>query len=83
VRNAPKLSTTLMSDLPEMRVNTVKYVFQNCGVDYAGPFLYKEGRRKNAKTIKCYIALFIFSATKAVHIELAADLSTEAFLNVF
>jgi len=27
VRNAPKLSTTLMSDLPEMRINTVKYVF--------------------------------------------------------
>lgn len=30
-----------------------------------------------------YIALFICLATKAVHIELAADLSTETFLNVF
>lgn len=37
LRNAPKLSTTLMADLPETRVNAVKYVFQKCGVDYAGP----------------------------------------------
>lgn len=83
MRNAPKLSTTLMADLPEKRVNTVKYVFQKCGVDYAGPFWYKQGQRKNTKTIKCYIALFICLSTKAVHIELAADLSTETFLNVF
>ncbi|XP_067206332.1 uncharacterized protein [Linepithema humile] len=83
VRNAPKLSTTLMADLPEARVNKVKYAFQKCGVDYAGPFEYKEGQRKNAKLIKCYIALFVCLATKAVHIELTADLSTEAYLNVF
>nr|XP_012232190.1 PREDICTED: uncharacterized protein LOC105677886 [Linepithema humile] len=72
-----------MADLPEARVNKVKYAFQKCGVDYAGPFEYKEGQRKNAKLIKCYIALFVCLATKAVHIELAADLSTEAYLNVF
>lgn len=40
VCNASKLSMTLMADLPEMRVNTVKYVFQKCGVDYADPFWY-------------------------------------------
>ncbi|XP_039315197.1 uncharacterized protein LOC120359860 [Solenopsis invicta] len=83
VRNAPTLSNTLMADLPETRVRSVKYVFQKCGVDYAGPFLYKEGQRKNSKTVKCYIALFICLATKAVHIELAADLSSETYLNVF
>lgn len=83
VRNSPNLSTTLMADLPPMRVNTVKYAFQKCGVDYAGPFLYKEGQRKNARRLKCYIALFICLATKAVHIELAADLSAETYLSVF
>lgn len=38
---------------------------------------------KNAKTTKYYIALFVCLATKAVHIELAADFSAETFLNVF
>jgi len=83
VRNNPRLTTTLMADLPETRVNVVKYAFQKCGVDYAGPFWYKEGQRKNAKTIKCYVALFICLATKAIHIELAADITTETFLSVF
>lgn len=83
MRNALKLSTALMANLPEMRVNRKKYVFQKCGVDYAGPFWYKEGQQKNAKTTKCYIALFVCLATKVVHIELAADLSAEIFLNLF
>lgn len=71
-----------MADLPEPRVGIPKYVFENCGLDYAGPFWYKEGQRKNSARRKCYIALFICFATKAVHIELAADLSSETFLNV-
>ncbi|XP_018376013.1 PREDICTED: uncharacterized protein LOC108769493 [Trachymyrmex cornetzi] len=71
-----------MADLPEARVNTVKYVFKKCGVDYARPFYYKEGQRKTAKSVKCYMALFVCLSTRAVHIELAADLSAETHLNV-
>jgi len=81
MRNAPKLSTTLMADLSEARVNVINYAFQKCGVDYAGPYQYKEGQRKNSKLIKCYIVFFICLATKAVHIEMA-DLSTEIYLNI-
>lgn len=40
----------------------------------------KEGRRRNAKTSKAYLALFICMSTKAVHLEVVADLSTDAFL---
>jgi len=38
MHNDPRLSTTLMTDLSETRVNVVRYAFQECGVDYAGPF---------------------------------------------
>jgi len=82
-RSSPKSASTLMGNLPEARVNVPAKAFDKCGVDYAGPFYYKDGIRKNAKLIKCYISIFVCLATKAVHIELAANLSTEAFLNVF
>ncbi|XP_077266386.1 uncharacterized protein LOC143899738 [Temnothorax americanus] len=82
-RSSPKPASTLMGNLPESRVNIPKKVFDKCGVDYAGPLYYKEGIRRNAKLIKCYIAIFVCFATKAVHIELASSLSSEAFLGVF
>lgn len=71
-----------MGSLPESRIVIPGRPFEKCGVDYAGPFYHKDGSRKTAKFLKCYIAIFICFATKAVHIELAMDLSTEAFLNV-
>ncbi|XP_018374037.1 PREDICTED: uncharacterized protein LOC108768190, partial [Trachymyrmex cornetzi] len=45
-RNAPKSSTPVMADLPESRVNTVKYAFEKCGVDYAGPYWYREAKNQ-------------------------------------
>lgn len=47
------------------------------------PVLSTTRLKRNTKLIKCYMAIFICFATKAVHIELAADMTTEAFLNVF
>ncbi|XP_067216970.1 uncharacterized protein [Linepithema humile] len=80
-RNVPKLSNTLMGDLPESRVSVFKRPFEKCGVDYAGPMYYKEGQRKNSRLVKCFISIFVCFATKAVHIELVGDLTTETFLN--
>jgi len=80
-RNAPKPSNTLMGNLPESRVSIFGRPFEKCGVDYAGPMYYKEGQRKNSRLIKCFIAIFVCFATKALHIELVGDLTTEAFLN--
>ena len=71
-----------MGDLPPERVNIPSRPIENTGVDYAGPFYYKEGLRRATKYIKCYMAMFVCLATKAVHIEISADLSTETFLNV-
>nr|XP_012235986.1 PREDICTED: uncharacterized protein LOC105680090 [Linepithema humile] len=71
-----------MGNLPSSRVNVLSRPFEKRGVDYAGPLYHKESTRKNTRLIKCYMAIFVCMATKAVHIELAVDLSTEAFLNV-
>ncbi|KXJ77016.1 hypothetical protein RP20_CCG008496 [Aedes albopictus] len=70
-----------MGDLPQFRV-TQSDVFSRVGVDYGGPFLIKTGNPRKPVYQKTYIALFICMVTKAIHIELAADLSTEAFINV-
>lgn len=67
-----------MADLPASRV-TGHRPFYNVGMDYGGPFVVKESRRRGARTHKAYLALFICMAVKAVHLEIVTDLSTEAF----
>jgi len=68
-----------MSDLPKDRVQPGR-AFLKCGVDYAGPFLLKSSLRKNAPVIKAYVCLFVCFTTRAIHLELVGDLTTEAFV---
>lgn len=53
----------------------------SCGVDYGGPLYIRDSKRRNAKVSKAYMAIFVCFVTKAVHLELVSDLTTEAFLN--
>ncbi|XP_033317545.1 uncharacterized protein LOC117215262 [Bombus bifarius] len=69
----------LMGDLPEARI-TESRPFTNVGIDYCGPFYIKERRDRNRRKIKTYAAIFVCLATKAVHVELVSDLTTDAFL---
>ncbi|KYN50062.1 hypothetical protein ALC62_00090, partial [Cyphomyrmex costatus] len=78
----PTQSEALMGSLPATRVN-VSRPFSHCGVDYAGPFLLREGKRRNARSHKSYVSLFVCFATKAVHLELVSDLTSEAFIAAF
>jgi hypothetical protein len=55
--------------------------FIKTGIDYAGPIYLKTGISRSKQRVKAYIALFISFATKAIHIELVGDLTTESFLN--
>ncbi|XP_055589946.1 uncharacterized protein LOC129742127 [Uranotaenia lowii] len=66
--------------LPLSRI-TVSRPFSITGIDYAGP-IYLKPIHKRAPSMKGYICVFICFVTKAVHLEAATDLSTEAFLNV-
>lgn len=78
-RTAPKDTKYLMGDLPEVRV-TSNSVFINVGTDYGGPFLLKDRKTRGAKIVKAYMCLFICMSTKAIHIELVSELTTQAFL---
>ena len=78
-RAKPRLCTYKMGDLPSVRVRQSR-PFNNVGVDYCGPFYIKEKKWRNQKFIKCYVAIFICMAVKAVHIEIVEDLTTESFL---
>lgn len=75
----PRPSWQLMGELPSVRV-TISRPFENSGVDYCGPFYVRDRVRRNSKKYKSYVAIFICMATKAVHIELVEDLTTESFL---
>ncbi|XP_076247806.1 uncharacterized protein LOC143187478 [Calliopsis andreniformis] len=67
-----------MGQLPAARV-TPGRPFLTCGVDYAGPFTTKD-RTRSRVSVKSYACIFVCFATKATHIELATDLSTDAFM---
>ncbi|CAG7821826.1 unnamed protein product, partial [Allacma fusca] len=70
-----------MSDLPATRV-TQSEVFQNTGVDYAGPICIKRniGGRGN-QTVKAYVAVFICFSTHAIHLEAVSDMTADAFIS--
>ncbi|XP_066590782.1 uncharacterized protein [Prorops nasuta] len=78
-RERAKLGTQLMGSLPAARVSR-SFTFEHTGVDYAGPFSVKLHHGRNAKPIKCYVAVFVCLSTRAVHLELVSRLDTEAFL---
>jgi hypothetical protein len=59
---------------------TVSHPFVNAGIDYVGPFEIKSGNTRSKTTTKCYVALFICMATKAKHLELVSNLTSEAFI---
>ena len=64
-----------MADLPPDRVEPTP-PFSFCGMDCFGPFVTKQGR----KEYKRYGLLFTCMCSRAVHIEMLEDLSTDSFL---
>lgn len=75
----PRPHSELMGNLPSFRV-TPAHPFEFCGVDYAGPMLSRTKRSRGYKSFKVYVCLFICLTTKAIHLELVDNLSSEAFI---
>jgi len=77
-RAKPKFFAQVMGNLPAERIQPAR-PFINSGVDYCGPFWvhYKTRGKRPQKT---YLAIFCCFTTKAVHLELVTDLTTDAFI---
>jgi len=72
-------SQQLMGQLPLARV-TVSRPFVNARIDCVGPFEIKSGNTRSKTTTKCYVALFICMASKAIHLESVCNLTPEPFI---
>ncbi|XP_055681943.1 uncharacterized protein LOC129789287 [Lutzomyia longipalpis] len=79
VKAKPRTVTPLMGHLPAVRVQENR-PFYKSGCDFAGPFQIRTSYLRKAPIVKGYICLFICMVTKAVHLELVSDLSTEKFI---
>ena len=79
IRWRAQVSSQLMGQLPASRLVPSR-PFSKCGVDYAGPITTTPYKGRCNKTMKSYIALFVCFTTRAVHLELVSDLSTDAFI---
>ena len=71
-----------MGELPKAGVRTSS-PFERSDVDYAGPINLRLTKTRGKSTMKGYIAIFICMATRAVHIEVVEDYTSEAFIGAF
>ncbi|XP_076302002.1 uncharacterized protein LOC143220171 [Lasioglossum baleicum] len=72
----------LMADLPTHRVTPAR-PFHSTGVDYAGPIWLRTTSGRGHKAYKGFFAVFVCMVTKAVHLEVVSDYTSEAFLAAF
>lgn len=74
-----KAAEQLMGSLPPERVTSSR-PFEIVGIDFCGPFQVKAARLRKSAITKGYIALYVCFTTKAIHLELCSNLTTENFL---
>ena len=65
--------------LPSVRTTPASR-FSHSGLDFAGPFLTKRGYTRRPVIIRTYAFIFTCLSTRATHIELCLDLSTDKFM---
>lgn len=75
LRNAKPIVPS-QGQLPRDRLDAYARPFTNTGLDFFGPISVTVGRRHE----KRWVALFTCLTVRAVHLEIAADLSTDAVL---
>ncbi|KAJ0184405.1 hypothetical protein K1T71_000828 [Dendrolimus kikuchii] len=70
----------LMGNLPRQRLSSGGYPFRTIGVDYAGPISSASRQGRGCRIVKVYIVIFVCFATKAIHLELVGDLTSNNYL---
>jgi len=68
----------VMGSLPANRVQP-NPAFYTAGRDYCGP-IYHKAEARNKAPHKYYIAAFVSFSTKAAHLEVFQDLTTDSFI---
>ena len=81
-RYAARTPTQLMGDLPTAHVRS-SHTFEKSGVDYAGPISVRLTKTRGKGTMKGYVCVFVCMVTKACHLELVEDLTSDAFIAAF
>ena len=79
-RKFQRLSRQIMSNLPLERLQPSP-PFSNIGVDFFGPFTIRGEVQKRVRG-KCYGVIFARLTSRAVHVYVSKDYSTDSFLQV-
>lgn len=78
-RHRMQTGQQLMGTLPSSRI-TPSNTFQNIGIDLCGPFTLKLSTGRCKTTTKGYVCVFVCMVTRAVHLEVVRDLSSQQFI---
>ncbi len=57
--------------------------FKRVKLGFAGPFTIRRGNPRKPTKVKAYACIFVCLVTRAIHLELCSDLSSEAFMATF
>lgn len=82
VRHRGRTMDQRMAPLRVERV-TGGYPFLHASIDYCGPFEVKAWKDRCNRIVKCYVAVFICMATRAIHLEVVEGLSTADFIDAY
>ena len=71
-----------MSELPKERLDAYKKPFYNTGIDFFDPIIVKMSKKTRANQAKAkrYGVIFTCMKTRAIHLEIARDLTTDSFI---
>ncbi|GBM98976.1 hypothetical protein AVEN_182628-1 [Araneus ventricosus] len=75
----PKEYSQKMGNLPKERIIPDK-VFSSTGIDLCGPFLIKNKYQRKGPEIKVFVCIFICLVTKATHLEIISDLTSQSLI---
>ena len=81
-RERIKPQKAFMSELPKERLDAYQKPFYNTGIDFFGPVIVKLSRKTCANQAKAkrYGVIFTCMTTRAIHLEVAGDLTTDSFI---
>ena len=71
-----------MSELPKERLDAYEETFHNTGIDFFGPIIVKLSKKTRANQAKAkrYGVIFTCIITRAIHLEISGDLTTDFFI---